>query len=118
MASFAKLKNNIVQQVIVVHDNEVPTEEQGIRFLKSLYPNEDCTWVQTDDNVEAKFRKNRANIGDTYDKNLDAFIPACRFKSWTFNKETCRYDPPVPRPAHWSRWNEEKQKWDLHGIDY
>ena len=112
MASFAKLQDNIVQQVVVVHNNEAPTEEQGIKFLKSLYTKEDCVWVQTDENVEAKFRKNRANIGDTYNKELDAFIPRCDFKSWTFNKETCRYDPPVPRPAHWCRCNEEKQKWD------
>ena len=118
MASFAKLQDNIVQQVVVVHNNEAPTEEQGIKFLKSLYTKEDCVWVQTDENVEAKFRKNRANIGDTYNEQLDAFIPRCDFKSWTFNKETCRYDPPVPRPAHWGRLNEEKQKWDLHGKDY
>ena len=68
MAAFAKVKDNIVQQVISVHDNEVPTEEKGIEFLKSLFPNEDCTWVQTDENAEVKFRKNRANIGDTYNK--------------------------------------------------
>ena len=118
MASFAKLQDNIVQQVVVVHDNEAPTEAQGIKFLKSLYPKEDCIWVQTDENVEAKFRKNRANIGDTYNEQLNAFIPRCNFNSWTFNKETCRYDPPVPKPAHWCRWNEEKLKWDLHGKDY
>ena len=118
MAAFAKVKDNIVQQVISVHDNEVPTEEKGIEFLKSLFPNEDCTWVQTDENAEVKFRKNRANIGDTYNKELDAFIPRCDFKSWKFNKDTCRFDPPIPRPAHWCRWNEEKMKWDLAGIDY
>ena len=53
MASFAKLQDNIVQQVVVVHNNEAPTEEQGIKFLKSLYTKEDCVWVQTDENVEA-----------------------------------------------------------------
>lgn len=118
MASFAKLKDNIVQQVIVVHDNEVPTEKQGIAFLKSIYSDEDCTWVQSDDRAEVKFRKNKAEIGGTYNKELDAFIPPCNFKSWIFNKETCRYEAPIPRPAHWCRWNEEKQKWDLHGKDY
>ena len=40
MAHFAQLKNssdNTVVKVVVVHDNEAPTEEAGITFLKSLY---------------------------------------------------------------------------------
>ena len=119
MAYFAKLQNNIVVHIEVIHDNEAKTEEQGIKFLKSIYPNSNCEWVQTsDDSLNVTFRKNQAQKGGTYNKQLDAFIPPCDFKSWTFNKETCRYYPPIPRPAHWCRWNEEKQKWDLYGKDY
>ena len=49
MAHFAQLKNssdNTVVKVVVVHDNEAPTEEAGITFLKSLYGSE-TIWKQT-----------------------------------------------------------------------
>ena len=43
MAHFSKLdENNVVTLTEVVHNNDAPTEEVGIQFLKDLYqqPNE------------------------------------------------------------------------------
>ncbi len=36
-----------------------------------------------------------------------------QFYSWTFNEETCEFDPPTPRPTDgfFYIWNEEKQQW-------
>ena len=52
MAYFAKLNpENIVEQVISVHNNElldngIESEAKGIAFCKSLY-GQDTNWVQT-----------------------------------------------------------------------
>jgi len=64
MAHFAKLENNIVTQVIIVNNKEVPDEATGIAFCKSLY-GEDTEWIQTSYN--ANFRGKFAGIGDTWD---------------------------------------------------
>ena len=119
MASFAKIGlNNKVIEVLSVNNevlkdsNGVEQESIGIDFLTKLtgYP----LWKQTSYN--GNFRKNYASIGATYDETRDAFIPAKGFDSWTFNEDTCRYDPPVPKPADTETsaffWNEETRNWD------
>ena len=64
MAHFAKIENNIVREVIVVHNNEVPDEATGVAFCKSLY-GEDTEWVQTSYN--ATMRGKFAGKGDIWD---------------------------------------------------
>lgn len=78
MAHFARLENNIVQQVIVVN-NEVlenksfpESEPIGIAFCKSLY-GEDTEWLQTSYN--GNFRGKYAGSGSIYDPELDEFDP-------------------------------------------
>ena len=78
MAHFAELdSNNIVQRVIVVN-NEVLNNAQGldgetigIEFCQSLYGAE-TTWKQTSYNNN--FRGTFAGIGFTYDETKDEFI--------------------------------------------
>ena len=90
MAHFAQLENNIVTQVIVVHNNElldngVESEDKGIAFCKSLFGG---TWVQTSYN--GKIRKNYAGIGYTYDLNRNAFIPPKpELGDWVLDETTC-----------------------------
>ena len=78
MAHFAQIKNNIVQQVIVVN-NEVlenkpfpESEAIGITFCKSLY-GEDTEWLQTSYN--GNFRGRYAGTGSIYNPELDEFDP-------------------------------------------
>ena len=108
MAHFAQLKNstnNAVVRVIVVHDNEAPTEEAGIAFLKGLY-GQNTIWKQTSYNTRAgehllggtPFRKNFAGSHYVYDETRDAFIAPQPYPSWTLNETTCCWDPPVPMP--------------------
>jgi hypothetical protein len=86
MAHFAELdENNIVKQVIVVHNNEllvdgVESEAKGIEFCQSLFGG---TWVQTSYNNN--FRKTFAGIGMLYDHIRDAFIAP---KANCHNEET------------------------------
>ena len=77
MAHFAQLDdNNVVIQVIVVHNNELidetgaESEEQGIEFCKSLF-GEDTRWVQT--SYSGNFRGIYAGVGYIYDVNANVF---------------------------------------------
>jgi hypothetical protein len=95
MAHFAQLdNNNIVTQVIVVHNNElldngVESESKGIAFCQSLFGG---TWIQTSYN--GNIRKNYAGIGYTYNKERDAFIaqsPKCGHIELILDETTCRW---------------------------
>jgi hypothetical protein len=76
MAHFAQLdENNTVMQVIVVAndelmDNGVESEQKGILFCQSLFP--ETVWKQTSYN--GKIRKNYAGIGMYYDADKDMFL--------------------------------------------
>ncbi len=70
MAHFAKIIDNTVVEVIVVHNNEAPTEAEGKAFIASC--GFDGEWVQTSYN--ANFRNKFAGIGDTYDPVNDVFV--------------------------------------------
>lgn len=115
MASFAEIGlNNQVLRVIAVNNNElldqngVEQEHLGQQFCRSLLGG---TWIQTSFN--AKFRKNYAGIGYTYDTRLDAFIPPKPFPSWILNETTCLWEATVSYPSDGSlyTWNEELQNW-------
>lgn len=87
MAHFAQLdENNVVMQVIVVHNNElvdskqttvnedgsvsvavVESEQKGIDFCKSLF-GADTRWVQTSYNNN--FRGKYAGVGDTFEDGV------------------------------------------------
>ena len=83
-------ENNVVLQVIVVHNNELvaskestvnddgsvsvsvlESEAKGIAFCQSLFGS-DTKWVQTSYN--GNFRGKYAGIGDTYDAETNEFI--------------------------------------------
>jgi len=115
MAHFAQLNDqNIVLQVIVIHNNDcldemgMESETKGIEFCNSLITG---NWVQTSYN--ANIRKNYAGIGFTYDQQRDAFISPKPFSSWILNETTCQWDAPVPHPNDEKiyTWNEETVQW-------
>lgn len=67
MAHFAKVENGVVQQVIVVSNDDAPTEAAGQEFLASL--GLEGKWVQTSYNnnpIEGVSRGKYAGIGDTW----------------------------------------------------
>lgn len=78
MAHFAQIKNNFVEQIIVVN-NEVlenkpfpESEPIGIEFCKSLY-GQDTEWLQCSYN--GNFRGRYPKVGSTYNQELDEFNP-------------------------------------------
>lgn len=110
MAHFAQIENNVVVNVIVVHNNEllvdgVEVESKGVEFCQNLLGG---TWVQTSYNNN--FRKRYAGIGYTYDANADVFISQQPFPSWSLDSN---YDwqPPTPKPEGSFGWDEETVSW-------
>jgi len=68
MAHFAKIENGIVREVIVVGNDDAPTEAAGQAFIASI--GLDGEWVMTsynNDLVEGASRGKYAGIGDLWD---------------------------------------------------
>ena len=109
MAHFAKLNSeNVVDQVVVVHNNDAPDEISGVTFLNNLFGA--ANWVQTSYN--GNIRKNYAGVGYTYDLARDAFIAPQPFPSWTLVEETCQWSAPVPVPTDGMySWDESTTSW-------
>ena len=109
MAHFAQIdENNIVTQVLVVHDN---AEDRGQDYLANDL-GLGGTWVQTSYNN--RIRKNYAGVGFTYDAVRDAFIAPKPFDSWLLDEDTCRWEAPVAYPTDgvMYKWNEDKKDWE------
>lgn len=110
MAHFTKLtSDNLVEQIVVVHNNDAPDEAAGIAFLNNLFGA--ATWVQTSYN--ARIRKNYAGVGFAYDAQRDAFIPPQPYPSWTISEETCQWSAPTPMPTDGRdyQWDEPTTSW-------
>lgn len=94
MSHFAKVIDGFVSTVIVAEQDVIDSGLFG------------DGWVQTSYNTYGgkhllggiPLRKNFASAGYAYDKDLDAFIPPKPFASHIFDKETCTWLPPIPRP--------------------
>jgi len=67
MAHFAKIENGIVREVIVVSNDNAPTEAAGQAFIASI--GLAGVWIQTsynNNNVEGASRGKYAGIGDIW----------------------------------------------------
>ena len=116
MAHFALIKNNIVQQVVVIGNADLTNSEGneqealGVSFCHSLF-GADGTWMQTSYNNN--IRKNYASVGFAYDSSRDAFIAPKPYASWVLNETTCRWEPPTPHPddENYYEWDESTTSW-------
>ena len=108
----------IVQQVIVVHNNELidengdESEAKGIVFCKSIF-GEHTRWTQTSYNGSTK--KLYAGVGYKYDENNNVFIAPKPYNSWNLNPETFDWEAPIPYPnlndGKKYKWDEETLSW-------
>lgn len=117
MAHFAQVDSNWAVQQVVVVDNSILLNEQGIecdwlgeQFCKSLY-GAHTKWIQTSYNGN-KY-KNFAGIGYTFDPYRNAFISPQPYPSWILNEETCRWEPPVAYPA-----DDQLYQWDENAVSW
>jgi len=117
VSHFAKVKDGIVEQVIVAEPE----------FFDTFVDNSPGEWIQTSYNTRGgvhygqdgqpdggvALRKNYAGVGFSYDKSRDAFIPPQPYASWTLNEDTCLWNSPVPYPddGNFYTWDESTTSW-------
>jgi hypothetical protein len=113
MSHFAKVdkQTNKVTEIIVATK----------LHIYSLSDSED--WVQYSYNKS--YGKPSAQIGSTYDRENDVFIPpqpimstsGAVCASWIWDSLNYKWVPPVPEPKDWDTlyaWVEETQEWIPH----
>jgi hypothetical protein len=122
MAHFAKVEDGIVVNVIVAEQEFIDSLPDKNTWLQTSYNtrgnqhyNPDTGEIDSD--VKPPFRGNYAQIGGIYDAEYDVFYANQPYPSWTLNKNTWLWEPPVPRPTDgkWYLWDETNQKWVLLG---
>lgn len=117
MGHFAKVKDGIVEQVIVAEPE----------FFETFVDTSPGEWIQTSYNTRGgvhygqdgqpdngvALRKNYAGIGYSYDRQRDAFIPPKPYASWVLNEDSCLWDPPVAMPNDGKpySWDEANAQW-------
>jgi hypothetical protein len=112
MAHFAQIVNNVVTNVVVIHNNEllvdgVEVESKGAEFCTNLFGG---TWIQTSFNN--RIRKQFAGVSYTYDSTADVFIAPRPFASWTLDSNH-DWQPPTPKPDGKYSWDESQLEWVL-----
>jgi len=121
MAHFAQInESGVVLQVMVIGDNDAPTEEAGQAFISNRL-RMPGTWIQTSYHTRGgahahggeAFRLNYAGIGFTYNQDLDGFIPPQPYPSWLLNPTTGLWDAPIPYPEDGEIyiWDEPTLTW-------
>jgi hypothetical protein len=110
MAHFARIENNTVVNVIVVHNNEllvdgIENEQKGRDFCHNLLGGE---WVQTSYNNN--FRKHYAGVGFTYDNVRDEFVRLQPFPSWSLDSNN-DWQAPTLKPEGNYDWDESSLSW-------
>ena len=117
MAHFAELNetNNVIRvctlSSTVITDSDGNEQEQiGIDLLTQLSGG--VGWYKQT-SYNGNFRKNYAGVGYTYDSQLDAFIPAKPYSSWTLVEATCQWTAPVTYPDDGKsyKWDEDTTNW-------
>lgn len=111
MAHFARIQNNIVQEVIVADPG----------FIESGALGDPAQWIQTSYNTQGgihalggtPLRKNYAGVGYLYMSDIDAFVPPKPHNSWILNEEVGGWEPPLPRPTDGKHyvWDESILNW-------
>jgi hypothetical protein len=118
MAHFAKVENGYVTEVIVAEQD----------FIDSGAVGDPSMWKQTSINTRngihyapnsdipdggVALRGNYAVVGSVYDAENDVFYWPQTYPSWSLNKTTWTWDPPVPMPKSIKRiyWDEDIKNW-------
>lgn len=105
MAHFAEIdNNNVVTRVLVVADEH---EKNGAKYLADEL-GLDGRWIQTSYNN--RIRNKFAGVGDIYDEEADAFIPAQPYPSWVRDGLNWKAPKPLPKNGNFD-WNEELGDW-------
>jgi ribosomal protein S27AE len=111
MAHYAFLdENNVVVKIITGIDEDVtdnlPSEFSSWEEFYADQQGKTCkrcsynTVMNTHKDGKTPFRGTYPGKGYIYDATDDKFYPPAPFPSWTLNKETYQYEPPIADPIN------------------
>ena len=120
MSHFAKVKDGLVEQVIVAEPE----------FFETFVDTTPGTWIQTSYNTRGgvhynpetgqpsedqskALRKNFPAVNWLYNHELDVFTPPKPFPSWVLDEQTGFWKSPINKPEddkHYE-WNESTLSW-------
>jgi hypothetical protein len=124
MSHFARVKNGIVEEVLVIEQDAIDTGLFGnpSEFVQTSYNTkggvhyDPTTGLPSDDQTKA-LRKNYAGIGFTYDLVRDAFYAPQPFPSWVLDEQTCMWIAPYAPPEDgYYDWDENTKTWVRHNV--
>tara|TARA_R110000796_G_scaffold67674_1_gene155286 strand:- start:1541 stop:1906 length:366 start_codon:yes stop_codon:yes gene_type:complete len=118
MGHYAKVKNGIVENIIVATQEvaeAMPDSDDETSYIKCSYNTMNGVHYGSDGNPDggAALRYNFPSIGHTYDSVRDAFYPAKPFPSWVLDEATCSWNTPTPHPddGKYYLWDESTTSW-------
>jgi len=129
MAYFAELdSNNVITRIIIIEDKHLKDifgkedDDIGIGYCKKYF-NSLSKWKRVYHNPRTT---DIGGVGSIYDEQLGIFVLPQPFPSWSLNRESKKWDPPIPEPELTEeeklkkmnyRWNEETKEWKLFESD-
>lgn len=118
MSHFAKVKNNLVETVIVAEQDFIDSlpSESGVMWVQTSYNTYGGVHYAPNSNTPdggVALRKNYAGVGYTYDSGRDAFYEPQPYPSWSLNETSCIWEPPVAHPNDGKSyvWDETSRQW-------
>ena len=120
MSHFAKVVNGKVINVIVAEQDFIDILPDKNLWIQTSYNTwggkhykPDSNPAELSDDQSKALRYNYAQVGGSYDATADAFYDMSPYNSWTLDKTTYEWKPPVAKPSDGKRyeWDEDKLKW-------
>lgn len=110
MHFFAKIKNNIVENVLVAEQDFIDTlpKEEGVIYVETfMYLYGGKLHDEYHNEIGTCSQMNSATVGGTYLADKDIFVPPKNYPSHVLNTEDYDWDAPIPYPE-----DGEEYYWD------
>ena len=116
MAHYAKVENATVVTVIVAEQDFIDSLPDKEKWVQTSYNTRGGKHYAPNSNTEddgTPLRYNYAGEGYTYDYGNDAFYSPSPYPSWTLNKTSFTWQPPIgcPKDGKDYRWDESSTSW-------
>ena len=116
MAHYAKVENSIVTEVIVAEQDFIDSLPDKEKWVQTSYNTRGGKHYAPNSNIEddgTPIRYNYAGPGYTYDYGNDAFYSPQPYPSWTLNKTSYTWQPPIGYPDDGKdyKWDEASTSW-------
>ena len=116
MAHYAKVENATVVTVIVAEQDFIDSLPDKEKWVQTSYNTRGGKHYAPNSNTEddgTPLRYNYAGEGYTYDYGNDAFYSPSPYPSWTLNKTSYTWQPPIgyPKDGKDYKWDESSTSW-------